>query len=86
MAPPKHEGQRLPVGAGVGRIGLAIYPGNPSTLYALLYDQHRRPAAYTAQSVLQDIADEAERGLTYADYALTVDPDRYPEMLEGGEG
>ena len=33
----------FPAGAGVGRIGLALYPGNPNILYAFLDNQDRRP-------------------------------------------
>ena len=33
----------FPTGPGVGRIGLAIYPGNPQILYAIVDNQNRRP-------------------------------------------
>lgn len=33
----------FPTGPGVGRIGLAVFPGNPRILYALLDNQNRRP-------------------------------------------
>ena len=36
-------GSGFPTGDGVGRIGLALYPGNPGILYALLDNQGRRP-------------------------------------------
>lgn len=36
------EGSGFPTGEGVGRIGLALYPGNPNVLYALLDNQERR--------------------------------------------
>jgi len=38
-------GSGFPTGDGVGRIGLALYPGNPNRLYALLDNQDRRPEA-----------------------------------------
>ncbi|MEM1043645.1 MAG: glycosyl hydrolase [Bacteroidota bacterium] len=38
------EGSGFPTGAGVGRIGLAVYPGNPQTIFASLDNQNRRPA------------------------------------------
>ena len=37
------EGSGLPTGPDVGRIGLAIYPGNADVLYALVDNQARRP-------------------------------------------
>ncbi len=37
------EGSGFPTGFGVGRIGLAVYPGNPETLFAVLDNQDRRP-------------------------------------------
>lgn len=33
----------FPEGESVGRIGLAVFPGNPNTLYALVDNQERRP-------------------------------------------
>lgn len=33
----------FPTGEGVGRIGLAIYPGDPNILYASVDNQYRRP-------------------------------------------
>lgn len=37
------EASGFPTGEHVGRIGLAIFPGQPETLYALLDNQARRP-------------------------------------------
>ncbi len=37
------EGSGFPTGAEVGRIGLAVYPGNPQTVFASLDNQSRRP-------------------------------------------
>ena len=37
------EKSGFPTGWGVGRIGLAIYPGNPQILYAVVDNQYRRP-------------------------------------------
>jgi photosystem II stability/assembly factor-like uncharacterized protein len=49
------EGSGFPRGDGVGRIGLAIYPGNSQIVYAVLDNQFRRPA---------EEDEEAEEGLT----------------------
>ena len=38
------QGSGFPAGNGVGRIGLDISPQNPSTIFALLDNQDRRPA------------------------------------------
>ncbi len=37
------EGSGFPTGAAVGRIGLAVYPGNGETIFASLDNQSRRP-------------------------------------------
>ncbi len=37
------EGSGFPTGATVGRIGLALYPGTPQVLFAVLDNQARRP-------------------------------------------
>ncbi len=37
------EGSGFPAGRGVGRIGLAVYPGDTNVLYAFLDNQDRRP-------------------------------------------
>ncbi|GIV61716.1 MAG: hypothetical protein KatS3mg044_0582 [Rhodothermaceae bacterium] len=37
------EGSGFPTGPNVGRIGLAIYPGDPNIVYALLDNYNRRP-------------------------------------------
>ncbi len=37
------DGSGFPTGQGVGRIGLAIYPGNSQILYAILDNYFRRP-------------------------------------------
>ncbi|HHJ52372.1 MAG TPA: glycosyl hydrolase [Caldithrix abyssi] len=36
-------GSGFPADSGVGRIGLAVYPGNPQILYAFLDNQNHRP-------------------------------------------
>ena len=48
------DGSGFPTGEGVGRIGLALYPGTPGVLYAFLDNQNRRP----------DEEEEADQGLT----------------------
>jgi photosystem II stability/assembly factor-like uncharacterized protein len=37
------EGAGFPVGAGVGRIGIAVYPQNPQILYAIMDNNFHRP-------------------------------------------
>ncbi len=37
------DGSGFPTGADVGRIGLAVYPGSPQTLFAVVDNQNRRP-------------------------------------------
>ncbi|ARA92880.1 glycosyl hydrolase [Rhodothermaceae bacterium RA] len=51
-------GSGFPTGAGVGRIGLAVFPGNPALLYALLDNQDRRPPE----------EEEAQEGLVREDF------------------
>lgn len=55
------HGNGFPTGAGVGRIGLDVYPGNPDIIYAALDSQFRKTASV-------DEEEEAE-GLTRADLA-----------------
>ncbi len=43
----KRLGNGLPAGATVGRIGLAVAPSRPDTLYAVLDNQARRPESET---------------------------------------
>ncbi|MFN3665003.1 MAG: WD40/YVTN/BNR-like repeat-containing protein, partial [Sediminibacterium sp.] len=38
------EGSGFPSGEGVGRIGLAIYPSNPNTIFAVVDNNFRQPA------------------------------------------
>ncbi len=38
------EGSGFPTGDGVGRIGLAVYPGNPQTVFAVVDNNFRQPA------------------------------------------
>ncbi|HYF31151.1 MAG TPA: hypothetical protein VD993_08535 [Chitinophagaceae bacterium] len=37
------EGAGFPVGAGVGRIGIAVYPKNPQIVYAVMDNNFRKP-------------------------------------------
>ena len=37
------EGAGFPVGAGVGRIGIAVYPKNPQIVYAVMDNNFHRP-------------------------------------------
>ena len=37
------DGAGFPVGDGVGRIGLVVYPKNPQTVYAIVDNQSRKP-------------------------------------------
>lgn len=54
------EGSGFPFGDGVGRIGLMVYPSNPSTIFAVVDNNFRQPAnarqnqADTSRYVLAD--------------------------------
>lgn len=53
------EGAGFPVGAGVGRIGIAVYPKNPQIIYAVMDNNFHRPdtarrRADTSRYVLRD--------------------------------
>ncbi|MBL0883520.1 MAG: glycosyl hydrolase [Chitinophagaceae bacterium] len=57
------EGAGFPFGDGVGRIGLMVYPSNPSTIFAVVDNNFRQPAnarqnqADTGRYVLADFKD-----------------------------
>ncbi len=57
------EGSGFPSGEGVGRIGLAIYPSNPNTIFAVVDNNFRQPAgtrsnnADTSRYALADFKD-----------------------------
>ena len=64
-------GSGLPTGADVGRIGLAVYPGDAQTLFAVVDNQQRRPEEDDGDDVLTQ---RALQGLTMdAFLALTDD-------------
>lgn len=57
------EGSGFPFGDGVGRIGLMVYPSNPSTIFAVVDNNFRQPAnarqsqGDTSRYVLADFKD-----------------------------
>ncbi len=57
------EGSGFPFGDGVGRIGLMVYPSNPSTIFAVVDNNFRQPAnarqnqTDTSRYVLADFKD-----------------------------
>lgn len=55
------EGSGFPSGEGVGRIGLAVFPGNSQIVYAVLDNQFRKPdtaqKAANSRLVLRDFKD-----------------------------
>ncbi len=65
------EGSGFPAGGGVGRIGLAVYPGNPQTIFASLDNQNRRP----------EEPDENEPALT-KDVLRTMSRDAFLALAE----
>ncbi len=70
----------LPTGDGLGRVGLDIFPGDSSVLYAVIDNQNRRP---------EENAEEDGDGLTRDDFRsmsreafLNVDPERIGDYLK----
>lgn len=68
------EGSGFPTGAGVGRIGLDIFPGDPNTLYAILDNQDRRPEEDEADEDAPTVTRDALRAMT-TDAFLALDPE-----------
>ena len=94
------EASGLPTGADVGRIGLAIYPGDPDVLYALIDNQARRPEevdeetpALTRERVremsreefLEVGAEALEDYLERNGFPAAYTAQSILEMIEGGE-
>jgi len=48
-----HPGSGFPTGKGVGRIGLAVFPGNPELVYAVLDNNFHRPVTPADSSKYQ---------------------------------
>lgn len=63
------EGAGFPVGAGVGRIGLAVYPKNPQIVYAVVDNNFRKPdTAQRRQDTSRYVVRDFEK-LTKEDFA-----------------
>lgn len=69
----------LPSGDTVGRIGLAIFPGNPQILYALVDNQSRRPTE--DEDEVPALTREVLRSMTTAEF-LELDEEAIEEYLE----
>lgn len=69
----------LPSGDTVGRIGLAIFPGDPKILYALVDNQSRRPTE--DEDEVPALTREALRSMTTAEF-LELDEEAIEEYLE----
>ena len=69
----------LPSGDTVGRIGLAIFPGDPQILYALVDNQSRRPTE--DEDEVPALTREALRSMTTAEF-LELDEEAIEEYLE----
>ena len=61
------EASGFPTGANVGRIGLAIYPGDPRTLYASVDNQNRRPEEEPDEDV-PALTKESLRAMSQAEF------------------
>lgn len=74
------KGSGLPDGAGMGRIGLAISNAAPSTLYALIDNQNRRPAEKEDEEAEDTLTRDALRSMT-RDAFLKLDKNLVEEYL-----
>lgn len=72
------EGSGFPIGEGVGRIGLAVAASSPSTIYAILDNQYRRPEEAGAAD--EGLTREALRTMTRAAF-LTLAAEEVEDYL-----
>jgi len=67
------EGSGFPTTAGVGRIGLAVFPGNPNTIFAILDNQDNRERAKPAEIDTQVLPPAGFRAMTQETFQALTD-------------
>lgn len=79
----------FPTGEGVGRIGLAIFPGDSDVVYAFLDNQDRRPdeepeedAPVLTRDVLREMTKEAFLALADEDIEAFLEEENFPDRYD----
>jgi len=73
-------GSGFPSGEGVGRIGVAVYPKNPSVVYAIMDNNFRKPATSKKTDTLSYVLRDFER--LNKEQFLQLDPKRLDTFLK----